>query len=50
MCETLEKAVKDIIMGHFSKIMEELEEIVNTDDVTLTIQIQHSDFNCEVCG
>lgn len=44
----MEKKIKDIISKHYGEILSELEEIIDTDNTSLSIKVESNDFNCEL--
>ena len=50
MGNDIEEKVKEICMDNFSEILNKLEEIVDTSEVSLTILVEHKDFRTEICG
>ena len=40
--------VKEILGSHYSQILSELEEIINTDKISLSIEITGEGFNCKL--
>lgn len=44
----MQEKIKKIITNHYGEMLTELEEIIDTDDISLTIEVIGSDFHCHI--
>jgi hypothetical protein len=44
----MEEKIKEILKNHYSEMLSELEEVLDTDDVELFIEIKNDDFHCRL--
>jgi hypothetical protein len=44
----MQDKIKEIIAKHYGEILEELEEFIDTDELILSIEIEHEDFQCKL--
>ena len=42
----MNEKIKEILVKHYGQILTELEELVDTDTITLTIEVVGDDFAC----
>lgn len=40
--------VREIMVKHYSEILSELEELIDTDEIALIIEVFHNEFNCKL--
>lgn len=46
--DKMEKKLREIIAKHYSEILSELEELIDTDEIALIIEVSNNEFNCKL--
>jgi hypothetical protein len=44
----MEEKLREIIAKHYSEILSELEELIDTDEIALMIEVSNNEFNCKL--
>ena len=43
-----EEKLREIIAKHYSEILSELEELIDTDEIALIIEVSNNEFTCKL--
>ena len=44
----MEEKLREIIAKHYSEILSELEELIDTDEIALLIEVSNNEFTCKL--
>jgi len=44
----MEEKLREIIAKHYSEILSELEELIDTDEIALIIEVSNNEFTCKL--